>query len=628
MQNNEFQNMGDDSPKKNIKIAFLTVFITVVFGIYVLKLFSLQIIESYRYKDRSERISKQETVIPAQRGEIYEREALVPLASNSDSFAVNVVPGEIPRELYDTVITRLAGYIGVPRKVIDAKIKSRTDYSSYEIKTNVSFDVISNIAENITELPGVSWRNKPVRTYIGMGSISHILGYVGNITEDEYKRMFNEGYKKNSVIGKAGIERQYDSYLQGIEGKEVRTKDARGRILDSVPQITPPQTGKKLVLTIDNRIQELAEKTLGERVGAVVVLRPSNGEILAMVSYPYYNANIFSTDEYAAEYNRLTTSPNSPMLNRAVNATYPPASTFKTIMTTAVLSERAFPPDRYIRCAGKIEIGDRVYHCHNLAGHGLLDLKGGLAHSCDVYYWVIGLEHLGVNKIAHYAKEFGFGQSLEVDLPSQSSGFVPTPEWKQRRWRQNWYDGDTINISIGQGDTLVTPLHVANMMAMVCNSGVIYKPHLLKEIRNPVTDEVEKVVEREVLHESTIEKNVWRQVQYDLRYVITNGSAQIPLTNRYIQLAGKTGTAELDKYKYSNDKRHWHSWMIAYAPFNAPVEEQIVVATIVEAVNEWEWWAPYATNIIIQGIFKNQTYEEAIKTLGFEYVPKNRGRAE
>ena len=208
MQNNEFQNMGDDSPKKNIKIAFLTVFIAVVFGIYVLKLFSLQIIESYRYKDRSERISKQETVIPAQRGEIYEREALVPLASNSDSFAVNVVPGEIPRELYDTVITRLAGYIGVPRKVIDAKIKSRTDYSSYEIKTNVSFDVISNIAEDITELPGVSWRNKPVRTYIGMGSISHILGYVGNITEDEYKRMFNEGYKKNSVIGKAGIERQ------------------------------------------------------------------------------------------------------------------------------------------------------------------------------------------------------------------------------------------------------------------------------------------------------------------------------------------------------------------------------------------------------------------------------------
>ncbi|MBQ1593912.1 MAG: penicillin-binding protein 2, partial [Treponema sp.] len=306
MQNNEFQNIGDDSTKKNIKIVFLTAFIAVIFVIYVLKLFSLQIIESYRYKDRSERISKQETVIPAQRGEIYEREAMIPLASNSDSFAVNVVPGEIPPELYDTVITRLAGYIGVPRKSIDAKIKKR-DYSSYEIKTNVSFDVISNIAENITELPGVSWRNKPVRTYVNMGSISHILGYVGNITEDEYKRMYNEGYKKNSVIGKAGIERQYDSYLQGKEGLEVRTKDARGRILGSAPQITPPQTGKKLVLTIDNRIQELAEKTLGQRVGAVVVLRPSNGEILAMVSYPYYNANIFSTDEYAAEYNRLTT---------------------------------------------------------------------------------------------------------------------------------------------------------------------------------------------------------------------------------------------------------------------------------------------------------------------------------
>lgn len=627
MQINEFQN-DDEALKRNIRIVVITIFIVLVFSVYILKLFSLQVIESSRYMNRSERISKMETVIPAQRGEIYEREAAIPLASNLDMFAVNVVPGEIPSELYDTVLTRLAGYLGIPRRTVDSKIKGRSSFSSFEIKTNVPFDVISNIAENITELPGVSWTNKPMRTYSETGSISHILGYVGNITEDEYKRMYNEGYKKNSVIGKAGIERQYDNYLQGVEGKEVRTKDARGRILDTAPEITFPQAGKKLVLTIDERIQKLAEKTLGERVGAVVVLRPSNGEVLAMVSYPYYDANIFSTDEYAAEYDRLARSPNSPMLNRTVNATYPPASTFKTVMSTAMLNERAFPAERFIRCSGKIEVGDHVYHCHNLGGHGFLDLKNGLAQSCDVYFWVVGLEHLGVNKIAYYAREFGFGQSLEIDLPSQSSGFVPTPEWKQRRWRQGWYDGDTINISIGQGDTLVTPMHIADMMAMVCNSGVIYKPHLLKEVRNPVTDEVELSVDREVLHESTVEKNVWRQIQNDLRYTITNGSAIIPMTNRYIQIAGKTGTAELDKYKNSNDKRHWHSWMVAYAPFNAPVEEQVVVATIVEAVNEWEWWAPYATNIIIQGIFKNQTYEESIKTLGFEYVPKNRGRAE
>ena len=188
------------------------------------------------------------------------------------------------------------------------------------------------------------------------------------------------------------------------------------------------------------------------------------------------------------------------MLNRTVNAVYPPASTFKTIMSTAMLNEKAFPEEKLIECTGRLVLGNKTFHCHNLYGHGWLDLKNGLAQSCDVYYWVVGLEYLGIEKIANYAREFGLGQSLSIDFPSQSAGFVPTAEWKERRWKEKWYDGDTLNVSIGQGDTLVTPMHIADMMAMVCNSGTIYKPHLLKEVIDPVTNQVVKTVEPEVLH--------------------------------------------------------------------------------------------------------------------------------
>lgn len=624
-------NQSNDAAKKNIKVSVLFAIISLVFIVYSLKLFSLQVIHGQLYRNRSERISKTETSIAAQRGEIFDRTGKNLLATNNDSFAVDLTPGEIPAGHYDTVVSKLASYLGIPKTVIDKKtLGLRRSFSAIEVKTNVTFSTISNIAENITELPGVSWRNQPVRIYPQSTSISHVLGYVGAITKQELQDMKNDGYESNDIIGKSGIEKQYDKLLQGKDGKEIHTIDARGRILDAVPVIEPPQSGKSLVLTIDSRIQKLAEDTLGQRVGAVVVLKPSTGEVLAMVSYPYFDSNIFSLEDNYAEIEKLKNRPNSPMLNRTVNAVYPPASTFKTIMSTAMLNEKAFPEEKLIECTGRLVLGNKTFHCHNLYGHGWLDLKNGLAQSCDVYYWVVGLEYLGIEKIANYAREFGLGQSLSIDFPSQSAGFVPTAEWKERRWKEKWYDGDTLNVSIGQGDTLVTPMHIADMMAMVCNSGTIYKPHLLKEVIDPVTNQVVKTVEPEVLHQSSVDKYVWKRVQNALRYTITNGSAVFPMHNKSIQIAGKTGTAELSQYKYleGDAKKHWHSWMIAYAPYDAPVEDQYVVATIVEAVNPWEWWAPYATNIIIQGIIKNQTYEESIKVLGFEKIPKMQARAE
>ena len=610
----------DNSIRKNYKIAFLGLLIVVTFGLYAVRLFTLQIINGDDYRKQSVRISRTITTISPQRGEIFDRNAQLPMVINTDSFAVDIRPGEIPSDHFDTVITKLSEYLGISKLTIDKKIpkKKRNSFSPIEIKTNVPFDVISNIAENLTDLPGVSWRNKPVRNYVETGSICHVLGYVGNITSEELNLMFNSGYEANSVVGKTGIERQYDSLLKGEPGSISRTVDVHGRILNDTPVVTPPKSGKNLILTIDNRIQRLAEKALGERIGAAVVLKPASGEVIAMVSYPYFDANVFSTDDSSVQYAMLASDKNKPMLNRVVNAEYPPASTFKTIMSTAILSEKLFPSDKKIECPGRITYGDRVFRCHvGVPGHGWLDLKNALAQSCDVYFWVLGTDYLGVDRISSYAQEFGFGQSLEIDLPAQTKGTVPTAQWKWRKYREKWLGGDTMNISIGQGYTLVTPLHVANMMAMVCNSGKIYRPHLLKEVRDPSkNNEVIREVKPEVLHESTVDPEVWKEVQRALRYTISDGTAVYPMHNTTVQIAGKTGTAEVNGY----GKDHWHSWMAAYAPYDAPPEDQYVVVVLVEAVNKWEWWAPYATNIIIQGIINDQTFDESVDALKFRYL--------
>ncbi|QTQ11876.1 penicillin-binding protein 2 [Treponema parvum] len=614
--------IGRQTQEKKLHVFVLLSIIVLTFIIYFSRLFSLQVIEGETYRTRSRTISSQVNTLSAHRGEIFDRNFTSPFVTNTDSFAVNITPAEIPIDLYDTVTARLSHYLGIPKSEIDRRIPSnmRRSFTSVEIRSNVSFNIITNIAENITDLPGVSWVSKPMRNYIYTGSLSHVIGYVGNITKEEMTVMYNKGYKPNSIVGKTGIERQYDDLLQGVPGREMKTVDVRGRILSDEPVIEPPQMGKNLVLTIDRTIQTLAEKALGNRVGAAIVLKADTGEILAMVSYPYFDSNIFNTENSNAEYVKLMQNDNNPLLNRAVNATYPPASTFKVIMSAALLSEGTFPEDKKIECKGKMSYGGRVFHCwQHEPGHGHLDLREALAQSCDIYYWTVGRDFLGVDSISYYAKEFGLGQDTKIDLPSRANGFIPSAQWKERRYHEKWVGGDTMAISIGQGYTLVTPLQLANMMAMVANKGTIYQPHLLKEIRNPVNGEVISEVNPKVLfHSDSIPEEVWKKVQDDLRYTITDGSGKYPMANKVVQIAGKTGTAEVSDVK----KENWHSWLVAYAPYDKPAEERIVVVVLVEAVNAWEWWAPYATNIIFQGIFANQSYDEAVDALGFRALIK------
>ncbi len=609
------------------RVLLFRLLVAFIIAAYAGRLFYLQILRGGEFRLQAASISRQSSVLPAQRGEIYDRGGNIPLVLNVDSFALDIVPAELPAELRDTVFLKLAGLTGRPVEELRSKIPPSYYhlYQPVEVIGAVPYSAIVSVAERLDELPGVTWHAKPRRNYVETGSLSHLIGYVGDITREELKLLFNQGYQSGDVIGKTGIEKQYDSVLRGRDGREYRVVDVRGRtIAGAAPSVDPPVMGRNIILTIDRRIQELAEKALGQRMGSVVVLKPRTGEVLAMVSYPWYNPNHFLEADGGRAYARLLNDPNKPLLNRAIQSAYPPASTFKAVVTAGILEENAFPPEKTVLCQGEVSYGDRVFRCWiRKPGHGALDLRGAMAQSCDIYFWTVARDHLGIERLVSYSKEFGFGTASGIDLPGEISGFNPSPQWKERRFHEKWLGGDTMNMAIGQGYLLTTPLQMANMVAMIVNDGVIYKPRILSEIRDPSSGAVIRSAYPEVLSQSRMKPETFRTVRDNMRAVITEGTARYPVNTKAVQVAGKTGTAEVGLAD------RWHSWFASFGPYGEEnTDETVVVVVMVEATNPWEWWAPYASNIIFQGIFANQTYDEAVQALGLSYMIKPTERVE
>ncbi len=592
-------------------------------GFLVLYLFYLQIVRGVEYRQKAKDVSQREAPIPAQRGEIFDRYADVPLVYNVDSFAVDVIPGEVKPSEMPSLFSRLGRILSIPESEIRKKIppKNYSLFQPVEVKGNVSLSTISYLAEHVDEFRGVDWHNKPIRNSTEGKSLAHVIGYVGDITREELQILYNKGYDAGSVLGKSGIEKQYDQLLRGRDGKRYRVVDVKERMLTGEDEeIVPPVAGQNVILTIDRHIQTIAEKALGERRGSVLVMKPATGEILALVSYPSFDPNRFFAPDGAQYFTSLSLDPSFPFLNRVIQSAYPPASVFKILLTTAVIDDATIPVNRAILCKGKLEFGDRVFNCHVKTGHGYNDLFGGLAQSCDVYFYTVGNE-LGVEKIDSYAREFGLGALMGIDLPEEKSGLLPTPEWKERTQHMKWLGGDTLNLSIGQGFVTVTPLQMAGMVALIANEGVTYKPSLLKETRDSRGKTLFRK-EPEVLHTSHVSKETFRMVQDAMRGVITKGTAAPVIDTKAVEVAGKTGTSEV------GIEGQWHSWFAAYAPYRTDnPEERVVVVVMVEASEKWEWWAPKAANLIFQCIFAKQTFEEAVATLRPWYI-QVRGREE
>ena len=619
--NENYYSANSIKQRYRFRIYLLMFFILTVIVFYMGYIFHLQITKGREFKNRARRVASRSIPIPAQRGEIFDRNHDEPLVINVDSFAVNVIPAELSNEELDTVALRLSQLLPMSREEILKKIppQYRNLYQPIEIKSGVSFDTITRIAEHIEAFPGVSWQSKPIRRYLENNSLVHLIGHVGSITNEELQVLYNEGYSINSVIGKSGIEKEYDQLLRGRNGRRYNVVDVRGRQVGSSDMTeVPPENGKNLVLTVDRDIQKLAEEALGDRMGSAIVLKPSTGEILAMVSYPWYDPNDFYTDRSDQAYRTYALDPQHPFLNRAIQSSYAPASTFKIVMSTAAFEEEAIDPQKEVVCNGSMWVGNREFKCHEMNGHGAVNLRSGLAESCNVYFYTLGLNYLGIDIISKYARRFGYGEYTGIDLPGEVKGLVPSPSWKERAHNSPWVGGDTVNTSIGQGYLNVTPIQMANVIAMIANEGVIYKPHLLKEVHDPVNGQLIDSAGPEVLRNSSIRKETFEEVQSNMRFAITDGTAEVVITTDAVKIAGKTGTGE------AGFEDSWNAWFAAYGPYNAEPEEQVVVVTMVEAGNEWEWWAVRAANIIFQGIFADQNYDEAIEALNWGWLHNDR----
>ncbi len=602
----------EDPSNRGIRIRLIILggIILGVFLGFTLYLFNLQVVENLIWEGRAEAVSRRSEPLLAQRGMIWDRNADNPLAINLDSYAIRIIPAEIPPSNPDEVSRRLASVLGMDASEIRVKIPGNwhNSWKPVEVADGVPYKTVVSIAESVERYPGVEWTGKPYRWYNNVGSISHVLGYVGNITVEELQILYNRGYANTASLGKSGIEKAFDGILRGKDGVLYRTVDVKGRHQGDDVEIIPPENGLDVVLTIDRHIQELAEKALGPRKGALVVLKPSTGEILAMVSYPSFDPNRFNQPG-TGNFNTLSLNPDFPFLNRAVQSSYAPASTFKIIMSAALLGEQAVDPEMTVDCRGVMTLGNRQFWCWKHSGHGPVNLKKALEQSCNIYFGTVGVEYLGIDAISKYAKSFGLGSLTGIELDGEVEGIVPTKSWKEELYHTPWTPGDTLNSCIGQGFLAVTPIQMANAVAAIVNGGIIYKPRLLKEVRRPGMNVVVEKTEPEVLRViDLLEPEDYDFIREAMRGVITEGTGEWAVYTKSVEVAGKTGTGEI-----GFDDR-WHDWFVAFGPYKTDnPDEQVVVVTMIEASDSYDWWAPKATDIVFEGIFGHKTYEEVIE---------------
>lgn len=596
------------------RLAALRVAVLGVLGGLGCYLFVLQVINGGEFERLAEQVARRETVVPARRGRIYDASYGRPLVANRPAFSIDVTPAHVPGGAMSGLFAALGEVLQVSPQYLAGRVppSERHLFQPIEVLSGADFAAVAYLGEHIDRYPGVSWRNEPTRDYRDLGALAHVIGYVGAISVEELQVLYNQGYRRGDTIGKSGLEQVHDRLLRGSPGLSYRTVDARERDLGT-REGRAPTPGHDLVLTIDSRTQRLAEDALAGRVGSVVVLRPATGEILAMASYPWFDPEAFRGGGGARELRRALEDPSFPFVNRALQA-YPPASVFKLIMTVAVLEERLIPPEQKIRCDGLFRLGRGRWQDHVYPDrHGPLDLREGLAESCNIYYYTVG-HRLGVERIVHYARAFGLGSPTGIELPREQAGFLPTPAWKQRRLGEPWVGGDTINMSIGQGFVTATPMQVANAAAAIVNGGAVYRPFLVKEVRSGADGSLIRRTEPVPLLEVDVQPETLAFLREAMRFTVTDGTPKDAITTPAVAVAGKTGTAQTRSADAGGPKRQ-HSWFVAFAPAGAPPEEQVVVVVMAEASDRWEWWAPKATNVLLHGMFAGLDYDRVIPDL-------------
>ncbi len=587
----EFKNPQESIEQFNRRVAFAGGFVLLCFALLFGRFFWLQVIQHEHYKTRAEDNRISLVPIPPNRGLIVDRNGVV-LARNYSAYTLEITPSQV-RDL-EATIDALAELIQIEpkdRRRFRKLMEENKRFESLPIRTRLTDEEVAKFIARRFQFPGVEIRARLFRQYPEGAFASHLLGYIGRLSERDLERVEAEGaapnYRGTEYFGKAGLEQYYEFALHGITGFEQVEVDAAGRPVRLLAR-TAPVAGNDLTLTIDSRLQRVAEQAFGDRRGALVAIEPATGGILALVSMPNYDPNLFVDGIAAADWKELNESPEKPMVNRALNGAYPPGSTFKPFMALAALATGKRRPEQTIADPGFFNFGGHVFRDDKVGGHGLVDMRKSIVASCNTYYYQLAND-MGIDAIARFMAQFGFGQRTGVDIAGESEGVLPSPEWKKKRFRrpeqQRWYAGETISVGIGQGYNSYTPIQLAQAVATLANDGVMFRPHLVQYITDTRTG-ARTYIEPEPIRTIPLKPEHVRVVKEAMAAVTVEGTAARAFRDAGYASAGKTGTAQVfslrgEKYVEGRVAKEFrdHSLYIAFAPVEKPT---IALAVLVE----------------------------------------------
>ena len=580
----------DSSQNLRARLRFVQILVVLMLGVLTVRLYVLQVVRGERYAEIAENQRRRRLPIPAPRGIIFDREGKV-LVDSRPIYNVILSREDVKGKDLHALIEPLAEGLMVEAEMLKERfdlVKSMPAFESIPVKQDASAGDIAWVEAHTLEFPELRVEQQPQRRYPANGSLAHVLGYVGEISPEQLKQQASkdQGLKPGDIIGLSGIEQIYDDYLRGTDGYREVLVDSRGRIQAEI-EIVDPIPGRDLVTTIDLDLQNSAEEQLANSAtkrGVLIAMDPNNGEILALASYPTFDPNLFSqritTKEGRAEYHALLNDPQTPLLNRAVQARYPPGSTWKIPMAVAGLQQNAITLEHSnLVCGGGITIGNKFTRC--MGNHGSPDVKAAITYSCDGYFYRLGLK-MGIDGIVSMVDGFDFNKRTGIDLPNEVVSFTPSREFKRRMQPRDpeWRDIDTVYASFGQVYDIITPISLLRSIAGISQGGNMYIPHVLKEVKSigsPDTANYKAPVAFQPLDQSRpnpkiipIPKDIHEKVVDGMWSVVNAGGTGARIRMEGFDIAGKTGTAQVVGLGKDTGKNKDHSWFVTYAPAFKP----------------------------------------------------------
>jgi len=565
---------------------YLVAFAAVAFFVIVIFLWYLQVIKGSDFRQMSTNNCIRIREDPAARGMILDRKGRL-LALNRPSFGVYLVPEDLKENL--EVLVKAGQVLNMNPEEIKEKLqtqKKRTPFRPVKIKSDIEWNELARLETSRVHLPGLLVDVRPRRAYHYGQLASHLIGYLGEVDENELKQSKGTPYRMGAMIGKYGIECQWETDLRGVDGGRQIEVDALGREIKHLRSVES-FPGNNLTLTIDFDLQKVAEEAFQEKTGALIAMDPKNGRVLAMVSKPSFDPDTFARNISSEEWKSLVENPFSPLQNKGIQGQYPPGSVFKIITAIAGLETGVITPNTQLTCKGVYPYGDRDFRCYKEGGHGTITLHRAIVESCDIYFYQVGLK-VGVDAIAHYANELGLGRLTGIALPHEKSGIVPSTPWKKKRLGAPWYSGETLSLSVGQGYINTTPLQLLMLISAVANGGKLYLPQVVEKVENIYGNTLKDYPPVEVAQADISEKTLHFVQEALMGAVNDPHGTGWACALKDFKVAGKTGTAQVIKMAQDFKKGDMdrmplkfkdHAWFVAYAPFEDPI---IAVVVLVE----------------------------------------------